>query len=355
MAFTFATNPAIDGMAAQRILAPVIMRNVVQKVQLSDGKGVTQEFSTDTSGLEIRIIRQTPLSQKARKLGAGTDGKHFSAQSYEIPQSAEYGIKPDIVWDTPIDIPRVMTDMLPLDVLNANARNIDQAVAKNINASTLAAQLAAALNYHYNDGTTAVTTHVVEHTLGTDSFLDSFFTLSAVLDNGDTDNGVDAFAITGRAIQLRPSVLADMRKSGQAVFDLGNWKGQDMLKVGAIEPEVTPNTHEDGYLGEINQTAFFVTANAIWTLAEEYLGLDAGDLDGVYAVLSAAEGTGRAIAFGNSVQVIPSPIGQGVRLLPLYRWGHNVFFPKSVAMLVEDSFAAVGDGALEVVAPGSQA
>lgn len=354
MAFTFATNPAIDGMAAQRILAPVIMRNVVQKVQLSDGKGVTQEFSTDTSGLEIRIIRQTPLSQKARKLGAAVDGKHFSTQSYEIPQSAEYGIKPDLVWDTPIDIPRVMTDMLPLDVLNANARNIDQAVAKNINASTLAAQLAAAYNYHYDD-TTPVVDHMVEHTLGTDSFLDSFFSLSAILDDGDTSNGVDTFAITGRAIQLRPSVLADMRKSGQAVFDLGNWKGQDMLKVGAIEPEVIPNTHEDGYLGEINQTAFFVTANAIWTLAEEYLGLDAGTLDGVYAVLSAAEGTGRAIAFGNSVQVVPSPLGQGVRLQPLYRWGHNVFFPKSVALLVADNSATVGTGSLEVVAPGSQA
>ena len=50
-------NPVVDGIAAGRKLAPVIMRNVVQRVQLYDGKGVTEEFSDNPLYYEIRIVR----------------------------------------------------------------------------------------------------------------------------------------------------------------------------------------------------------------------------------------------------------------------------------------------------------
>lgn len=344
--------PIIDSFATARKLAPVIMNNIVQRLQLKDGVGITGKFSQDVYTDEIRIIRQVALTQEARTLGESTDGKHFSGQTIEQPVSAHYGMRIRHIYNTPIDIPQSMMDMIPLDLLNSTSAVLDQAIAKNVNASTLAEMLATELNYHYH-ATTPVTDRQVQVTLGTTDMLNSIINCGAILDDGDTDNGVDIYAKVGRSFQIRPSINKYLKQAGGAVYDVGNWKGQDMLKVGAIDPVHIPNHHEDGFLGEIDQNAMFLTSNAIWTLAEGYLGLSAGGLDEVYGVLSAYEGTGRALAFTNSVQVIPSPLGQGVRLLPLYRWGHDNWF-KSCVLLVKASMTVVGTGSLAIIAPGSR-
>lgn len=82
--------PTIDSFATSRKLAPVVMNNVVQMVQLSNGKGLTEQFSQDVFTDEIRIIRQKGLAQEARTLGQTTDGKHYSAQDAEQPISDHY-------------------------------------------------------------------------------------------------------------------------------------------------------------------------------------------------------------------------------------------------------------------------
>jgi len=38
--------PSVDGQALRRVLAPVIMENIVQDILLRDGYGVTEKFST---------------------------------------------------------------------------------------------------------------------------------------------------------------------------------------------------------------------------------------------------------------------------------------------------------------------
>jgi len=345
--------PIIDSFATARKLAPVIMNNVVQKLQLKDGTGITGKFSQDVFTDEIRIIRQVALTQEARTLGQATDGNHFSTQTIEQPVSAHYGMRIRHIYNTPIDIPQSMMDMIPLDLLNSTSAVLDQAIAKNVNASTLAEMLATELNYEYNSGT-PLGDRSVEVTLGTTNIVDAIVDMGAILDDGDTTNGVDIYSKVGRSLQIRPSVNKELKQAGNAVYDIGNWKGQDMLQVGAIDPVHIPNHKVDGFLGELDQNAVYLTSNAIWTLAEGYLGLTAGDLDDVYGVLSAYEGTGRALAFTNSVQVIPSPLGQGVRLLPLYRWGHSNWF-KSCALLLKTSFVSLGTGSLSVIAPGSRA
>jgi len=345
--------PIIDSFATARKLAPVIMHNVVQRLQLKDGTGITGKFSQDVYTDEIRIIRQVALTQEARTLGSATDGKHFSAQTIEQPVSAHYGMRIRHIYNTPIDVPQSMMDMIPLDLLNSTSAVLDQAIAKNVNASTLAEMLATELNYEYNSGT-PLGDRSIEVTLGTTNIVDAIVDMGAILDNGDVTNGVDIYDKMGRSLQIRPSVNKELKQAGNAVYDIGNWKGQDMLQVGAIDPVHIPNHHADGFLGELDQNKVYLTSNAIFTLAEGYLGLSAGDLDGVYGVLSAYEGTGRALAFTNSVQVIPSPLGQGVRLLPLYRWGHDNWF-KSCVLLLVTNFVSLGTGALSVIAPGSRA
>lgn len=344
--------PVLDSFATARKLAPVIMHNVVQRLQLKDGIGITNKFSQDVYTDEIRIIRQVALTQNARTLGESTDGDHFSGQTIEQPVSAHYGMRIRHIYNTPIDIPQSMMDMIPLDLLNSTSAVLDQAIAKNVNASTLAEMLATELNYNYH-ATTPVVDRLVVFTSGTTNAVDALVDLGAILDAGDTTNGVDIYDKMGRSLQMRPTFNKELKQAGNAVYDVGNWKGQDMLRVGAIDPTTVPNHHADGYLGEIDQAQCYITSGAIWTLAEGYLGLTAGDLDEVLGLLSAYEGTGRALAFTNSVVVIPSPLGQGVRLQPLYRWGHDNWF-KSCALLVTNSFTTAGTGSLTVIAPGSR-
>jgi hypothetical protein len=348
--------PIIDSIASGRQLAPVIMNNIVQRIQLSNGVGVTEKFSQNVMTDEIRIIRIKPLTKKGRTLGSATNGNHYSSTGAtgEQPTTDHYGIRLRNKWDEPLSVPRSAMDMIPLDLLNGTREVLEQAVAKAVNASTLATQLASALNYEYNSGT-PLEDHKVEVTLGTSNIVDAVIDMGAILDDGDADNGVDIFPKQGRALQLRPSVSKYLKRGLDYVYQVSNWKGQDMLKVGAIDPETVPNNQVDGYLGQIDQTQLFVTSTPIWTLAEEWLGLSSGDLDEIYGLMSSAEGTGRGMAFTNSVQIIPEYRGQGVRMLPNYRWGVETFFEKSLVLLAKTNMTSVGTGSLSAIAPDSRA
>jgi hypothetical protein len=348
--------PIIDSIASGRQLAPVIMNNIVQRIQLYNGRGVTEKFSQNVFTDEIRIIRVKPLTQKGRTLGSTTNGAHYdsSGATGEQPTTDHYGIRLRHKEDRPVSVPQSAMDMIPLDYLNATRDVLEQTVANAVNASTLATQLAAALNYEYNSGT-PLEDHKVEVTLGTSNMVDAVIDMGAILDDGDTDNGITTFPQNTRALQLRPSVAKYLKRGLDYVYEVGNWKGQDMLKVGAIDPETVPNNQIDGYLGEIDQTALFKTPNYTWTLAEEWLDLSAGDLDEIYGIMSASEATGRGIAFTNAIQVIPEYRGQGVRYLPNYRWGIEVFFEKGLVLLAKTSMTSVGTGSLAAVGPDSEA
>lgn len=348
--------PIIDSIASGRQLAPVIMNNVVQRIQLSNGRGVTEKFSQNVMTDEIRIIRIKPLTQKGRTLGSATNGLHYdsSGATGEQPTTAHYGIRLRHKFDRPLSVPRSSMDMIPLDLLNGEREVLEQGIAKAVNASTLATQLAAALNYEYNAGV-PLEDHKVEVTLGTSIITDAIVDMNAILDDGDTTNGIDIFPYENRVLQLRPSVKKYLKKGLDYVYAVGNWKGQDMYRIGAIDPEVVPNNHVDGYQGDVDGVSLFVTSNPIWTLAEEWLGLTAGGLADVYGLMSASQGTGRGLAFTNAVQVIPEYRGQGVRMLPNYRWGLEVFFAKSLVLLAKTAMVSIGTGTLSAIAPDSRA
>ena len=138
--------PSVDGQALARQLSPTVLVNVVQSLFHTPGRGVSQNVVVDTNAIQVRVIREKPLTKKARSIGAGTDGGYFSGQTAEQPTSDEYGLTVNLVYDTPIDIASNMQDMIPIDLANATMRNYVQAVAKNINASTIATQLGINLN-----------------------------------------------------------------------------------------------------------------------------------------------------------------------------------------------------------------
>jgi hypothetical protein len=364
MGYSDYSAPSVEGQALKRQLAPVLMRNIVQELIQTNGKGVTEEFSMDTSALEIRVVREKPLTQSARSIGEAADGGYFSSQTAEQPTSAEYGIRINLSYDTPIDIPSNMTDMFPLGVVEATLRNLRQAIAKNVNASTTAAQL---VSYFNAIVATTIPNTTVQYIAGTDEFLDKFTDAMGVLDEGDIANGVDTFPLDGRVAMVRGAGKAGLLKFAGAVLEVGNFSAQDMLAVGAVSPNVIPNTSKNGFLGTIEQCDVYFQSNAIWALSKDYMALttnaavtapvQALTTDEVVGYISAAQGTGRAIAFDSVVKTVPSQQGQGLRIQPKYRWGIETWFPGSIVAIVTDTFDLAGAAPWvatnKVIAPGS--
>lgn len=337
------TAPAIDGQAVKRVLAPVIMENIVQDIILKDGYGVTEKFSTDTDAFEIRVVRQNALDLNARKFGATVNGGFFNSLDELQPSSTEYGIRLDHVIDKNIDIPSNMQDMFPLDVVGATTTRIGQQVAKNVNASTMAEQIKSNLNYCYTSGTP----NWVEVDLATGNFLTAFMTASSQLDNGDEDNGIDIFPVDQRVALWRPELRAKLLASGQVILGASSF-AQKMISAGKVSPDGRPRENMGGYFGDIDVVPQHIVSSAVFNLAERFLtksgsAVATGTLDNVHGMVLSGLGTGRALAFNNTVKTIDSPAGQGMRLQPKYRWGVETWFPKSIVLIVEDGFVNPAD------------
>lgn len=335
------TAPSIDGQALRRQLSMSFLLNIVQGLFHTPGRGVQQAVQIDTAGAEVRVIREKPLTQKARSLGETANGGYFNTNSPEQPSSDEYGLQVTFIIDNNIDIPSVMQDMLPLDIAQATVRNYEQLVAKNINASTIATQIASSLN----DNATVVdgggTANWV--TYDATAMLDTFQDIAAVLDAGDVDNGVDTFPSDSRIALWRTYAKRAFYKTAKNVLDIGNWKAQDMVKLGTVDPESVRNTDKNGFFGEIDSTYNYMVAPAVFVLAEEYLRqsgapVAAGYLDDVVGYMCASMGTARGISLQSQVKIIDSPLGQGLRMQPKQRWGVEVFYPKSVVLCVATGF-----------------
>jgi len=348
------TAPSIAGQALKRQLSPVIIKNVVQGLYHQNGRGINQSVVLDTNAMEIRVVREKPLTQKSRSLGATVDGDFFSSQTAEQPTSDEYGVRITLAYDTPIDIPSNMTDMFPLDLVNATIRNYHQAVSKNINASTIATQLAALFNYDFAN----TTDNTIEYDSSSDELLDIYFDASIKLDDGDATNGVDTFPEDSRIALWRSSGKKDFYKTAKSVFEIGNWKAQDMMKLGSVDWESTPNTVTNGFFGTINQTYNFMVASAVWTLAVKYMRmsdtfLPATALDTVVGYMCASMGTLRGIAMQSTLKTVDSQAGQGIRLQPKQRWGIETIYPLSIVPIVNTSYTNPATAAISIIGVAS--
>lgn len=345
--------PQVDGHAVRRQASPVIMNNIVQGLQQSDGRGVTEQFSVDPTATEIRITRVVPLTGEARQVGnfigshpADTNYGYFNDELPESPATENYPLRVIQVYDQMIDIPETLQQMFSPATVTKTFRNLAQKISININASTLAEQILKSLKG-------GVPPHV--YTLGTLTPLNILADVSVALDDGDKSQGQDVFSEMGRITMVRPAFKSELLKSDRTVFSVGNYKAQDMLSMGAVSPGVTPNTIENGYFGDLYNIPFCMTSSTIFSLAEKYLGLAPGALNDIHSVTTHAIGTGRAIAFTSQMKVIDCPRGQGIRLQPLYRWGHESWFPKSIQIVAETDLAGlIASLPNQILAPGSR-
>ena len=232
-----------------------------------------------------------------------------------------------------------MQDMIPIDLANATIRNYVQAVAKNINASTIATQLSLNLNaLAVQEIASTGTGSSVQFTIASDDILDKFQDAQAFLDDGDSTNGVDTYPMDSRIALWRTASKRAFYKDAAGVFSVNNWKAQDMLKIGAVDPESYPNTSMNGFFGEIDQCYNYFVASAVWTLAEDYMVQDGspvagGYLDVVAGYVCASMGTLRGIAINSTMKIVDSQSGQGIRLQPKQRWGVELIYAHSVVAI----------------------
>ena len=130
----------INSQAAQHVFANTAMKNIYQGEIEKGGRGVTQEYSNDTTGSSITVIRPLPLPIKARELGAAINGGNFSAYDYQ-PASDAYTLHIITVIDDVVDIPNVSLDMIPVGIADMYTKNVSDKVTLNVNAIKIAAAL----------------------------------------------------------------------------------------------------------------------------------------------------------------------------------------------------------------------
>lgn len=340
MAMTYNVN----NTATQVLCAKRIKENIFLNLLHHNGKGVTEQTENNVSTL--RMLKVSPLSDSAREIGAATNGGFFNTGAAAIPKVVEYDLNLLYVFDQVFDLPEVQQDMCPADIFNETTKNIGGRVATEINASTLALQLAD----RFNAAKTATAwTNIAVVLPASGGQYAAILSASTMLDDGDEENGIQAFPFEEREIIMRPTFRQSLMSQSGVLLGGSNF-AQSMLAKGAVSPE---DRKEFGnmYVGEIDLIPCYVCPKGIWSRAGVWGGAST-KFDAVQAIVCAASATDRGISGQDYVKIIDSPSGAGKRLQPKTRWGVNVCYGKGIVPILTNGTAAP-TAAITVAAPGN--
>lgn len=364
MAEQFLTDfkaPFINGIAAKRILVNETLQNIFQGEIESEKRGVTQRFTTDVSGAQIRVIRVLPLTQLARELGSGLNGENFNTL-VEQPRTEQYGLDVITVIDAPVDIPNVNQDMLPIDLMEKVTKEISNLINLNTNAMTIAGKI------HKTFTDTANASVIYYNPADTDekALQNAFLLANSALDDGDLNNGVSMFPMDDRVAVIQTAYRAKLLAKGILVLGGSNY-AQEMLAGGQLSPGAKPNKLENGYVGDFDGVPVHIVSSLVWRTSERYLGLPAGELAKVIGYFSSGLANVRGIAYNENMKIIDSPQGPGVRLQPLFRMGFKSFYTKGNVFIFEGTaetlpiatnplaaLNTIAAGTAKLLAPGSR-
>lgn len=344
-------QPAINGNIARRVLANEVLRGVTQGVLENNGEGVTQRFSNDTTGAQIRITQFMPFNQEARELGASLNGENFDGRTALQATTNGLGVDVITVINQNIDIPQVTMDMLPIDFLGQVKENLTMDINNNINAMTIGGKFVATANNIAagNDDFKYITSATAT---GNDWRL-AFMEMDAKLDDGDIDNGLAYFPSEDRCFVVKASVIPMLFSNG--ILSLGGANhAYEMLAMGGISPNAKQDIRS-GYAGELLGKPVYKFVSLIAKLAAKYAGVPVWAFDEVYAYESSGFANVRALAQNDEIKLIDSPDGQGVRVQPNFRMGFKSLYAKGNVFLVETGYTnPASAGALTLKAPASR-
>lgn len=345
-------TPYVNEATLRRVMASRVRDNIFQGIFTKPGEAVTEQYSTDVDAAQIQVIRVKPHSTDAREIGSDTNGAWFNSTAVSYPTTEAYPINIVTTIDDCIDIPESQQGMMSVSLVDAELQNLSGRVNRNVNALTIASQLCK----NFNDiATSAITSNWVTLPASNANYQEALIEAGSFLDCGNINQGVDAYPDDQRAVIIRPKAKAEMLKKGQIIIG-GSDYAQRILRNGGLDVDTRPEVSTSAYVGEVANMPCYVAAPAVWSLAEKYLGLDAGDLDGVEMMVVSAIGTGRALAFNGAIKIVDSPLGQGRRIQPKYRMGAECWDSLSVVPIVANGFTnpSQSGAQLSVIAPGSR-
>lgn len=352
--------PTINSIAAKRILSNQVLENLYQGLIESDGEGVTQRFTYDVSGAEIRFVHVKPVKALARRLGSAVNGGNFPISANE-GETDSFGIRVLDVMDDPIDLAQVSGDMIPVDLLGAYLKSYTDQVILNINAITLAGKFYST----FVKDAKGEETNITEYD-GSDiqkALLDA----NSLLDEGAPDMGVSMFPQDDRCLTIQAKYRSTLLAKGILTIGGANY-AYDIIKGGTVNPGVAPRKSEDGYIGTFDNVPVHIVSSLVYKTAAGYLGLTENDLKQVIACVSSGFANVRALAAVRDIKVIDHPNGQGLRVQPLTRFGFEVVpgyengnsfvmvkgYSNPYKTLKENAYTALDLGSLEVKPLGSR-
>lgn len=349
-------TPYINQLTLKRVLSPTVKENIFQGIMLKPSEAVSEKYSEDTDASEIQVLRQKPLANDARELGADINGEWFNEESAQASATEAYSIQIIQTIDRNIVIPTNAQDMINVDLLAGEVKNLSGLVNRNVDAITIAAQLAKNFNnvagFDKRNSTaatntiTAVTNNWITKGAN-DKYIDLIISALAKLDDGNPEQGIDAYPDDERAIIIRPTIKAEILKSMVALN--GGTGVYDVLRKGGLDRDTSPTIATTGYVGTIGNTPVYCASSVRWSLAEKYLGLAAGSLNNLAAVVVSGAGTGRALAFNSKIKTIDAQAGQGILLQPKYRFGCECWDALSVVPVFSAAFTNPVDSAADAL------
>lgn len=344
-------TPYVDTLTTKRILSPAVKENIFQGIMLKPNEAVTEKYSEDTDASEIQVLRLKPTANDAREIGSDKNGEWFNNQSPSTSSTEAYGIQILQTIDRNIDIPTNAQDMVSVDLLSGETKNLAGLVNRNINAMTLAAMIAKNFNNiagvdkkNSNAATetiTPVTSNWVVKSNG--KYIDCIIDAASKLDDGNEAQGIDAYPDDMRCVIIRPTIKGEILKNMTGLY--GGTAVFDVLKKAGLDTGATPEVATTGYVGEVANMPVYCASGVVWSLAEKYLGLTAGALADLAAIVCSGVGTGRALAFNSKIKTIDAPSGQGLRIQPKYRFGAECWDALSVVPIFAKSFTNPVTGA----------
>lgn len=342
-------TPYVNEVTLKRLLVPRVKQNIFQKIVVRPEEGVTEKFSSDTDAAELQVIRVKPNGKMARNIGSTVNGDYFNGENAATSTTEAYGIKILSVIDYNIDIPQNMQDMLNIDMVDAEMQNLSGKVAQNVNAVSAAAWLQKLLN-HAHGGDES---HIIklDATPTGEEVKNAIIDANSLLDAGNESMGIDTYPRENRAIYLRNTLNATLKKGGVIIG--GSNYGQDILQKGGLDKDTRPDNVE-GYLGELDGVPVYLFSDPVFNLAAKYLGFNNYMLSKVKGFVVSSIGTGRALAFNAAMKIIDAPSGQGRRMQPKYRFGAECWDAMSIVAICDSTFENYSDGALTLEAPASR-
>lgn len=261
----------INGVSAERRISPAILKNMYQGLVEKDGRGINDKFVTEddaTSSAQVFVNRVLPVKMLAREQGANKNGASFSANQHFV-QTETVGIEILQVLDDPIIIPRARQDMIKVDLLAEQTKIYSDRLRTIINGATFAAKVLKT----WTEDAQGHEVNTATLTSGDGkSILNQFITANSLLDEGDTEHGIDLFPEETRVCVVKPSYRATLKTSGVLILGGANY-AYDILKGGAISAETKATKTEDGYIGEIDGVPVHIISNESLQHASGFLGL----------------------------------------------------------------------------------